>query len=288
MNSTQKILIMDDDFAVINALKRVLNKKHYEIMIATNSTEAMTIINGYDIDLLICDQNVPGITGLEVLKYSKEVLPNSIRILLTGELDLNLAVSAINEGSIYYYFPKPWDKKQLVGIVENALVQKKEHDKKDKAYNMLGNQRKNIQDTLKKLDSISILFEDGHVENQEFEPVIKNNKTKIREKYDVADGEDIIFIKVADIYYATAIGGQVEIVTVDNKYSSSISLAIWEARLKEGNFFKCHRSYLINLDKVEKLIPWQGNTYNIKLKNTEEIIPVSRSKKKELKTIMHL
>jgi DNA-binding LytR/AlgR family response regulator len=97
------------------------------------------------------------------------------------------------------------------------------------------------------------------------------------------DGEEANFLKPDSVIYLSAGTGTVSIVTRHDNFISKESLESWESRLKDWNFFRCHRSYLINLNLISKIIPWIGSGYIIKLDGTEHEIPVSRNRVKELK-----
>ncbi|OGL46453.1 MAG: hypothetical protein A2161_02440 [Candidatus Schekmanbacteria bacterium RBG_13_48_7] len=120
MNS-YNILLVDDEPSILNALYRTLQKEKYQIMMANSGEEALNILGETTIHLIISDQKMPGLTGVDFFKIVKEKHPEIIRILLTGCSDLESAISAINYGNIYKYIAKPWDNQDLKITIQHGL-----------------------------------------------------------------------------------------------------------------------------------------------------------------------
>lgn len=130
MGDKPKVLLVDDELNVIKALVRIF-RDDYEVFYTTNTQDIFSIIKNSQIDVIICDQRMPGISGVDVLRYVKSVAPNTVRILMTGYSDIEVIVSAINEGSIFYYISKPWDNKSIKKVVSEAVLFKKRNEEKD-------------------------------------------------------------------------------------------------------------------------------------------------------------
>ena len=93
----------------------------YEITLANSGEEALEILkNSPDIGLIVSDQRMPGLSGVDFLEKAKDLLPDSIRILLTGYADINAIADAINRGGAYRYITKPWDDDDLVQVIQDA------------------------------------------------------------------------------------------------------------------------------------------------------------------------
>lgn len=100
--------------------------------------------------------------------------------------------------------------------------------------------------------------------------------------------ENIIVTDVNDIYYAEANEKMTLIYTNADEYSMPMSISEFHDKLPQDIFFRCHRSYSVNLSKIHEIVPWFNNTYVLRLKGLEAEIPVSRSKAKVFRQIMHL
>lgn len=117
-----KILVVDDEEANLRLLQRVLrSERNYEVLTAVNAQEGLARVKENDVSLIITDQRMPGMTGVELLRASLNVNEDCIKILLTGYTDLEALIDAINEGHIYKYITKPWDAEELKLTVRRAL-----------------------------------------------------------------------------------------------------------------------------------------------------------------------
>tara|TARA_B110001454_G_scaffold219179_1_gene250868 strand:- start:163083 stop:164213 length:1131 start_codon:yes stop_codon:yes gene_type:complete len=125
LTSTQTkptILCVDDENDNLEALERIFRKK-YNILKAASGKQALEVIqqHGNEISLILTDQRMPEMTGIEVLEKVIGQYPEMIRILITGFTDLESVIQAINKGQIYQYITKPWDPVELSNTVDRAV-----------------------------------------------------------------------------------------------------------------------------------------------------------------------
>ena len=114
------VLLVDDEPAILESLELTLSSD-YSVFTAGSGEEALEILEREDIALIIVDQVMPGMTGVDILARVSERSPRTIRMLLTGYADMDSLVRAINEGKIYRYIPKPWEPDELRIDVRRAL-----------------------------------------------------------------------------------------------------------------------------------------------------------------------
>ncbi|NOW89242.1 PAS domain S-box-containing protein [Clostridium beijerinckii] len=118
------ILLIDDELANLEALTRLLEEE-YDVIKAENGFEALNILKdelcSKKINLIISDQRMPGMTGVELLKQTISIVPNAIRIILTGFMDVKDIIDSINEGHIYKFLLKPLEADELLISVKRAL-----------------------------------------------------------------------------------------------------------------------------------------------------------------------
>lgn len=119
------VLCVDDEENILSSLKRLLKKENYRLLTASSGKEGLEILAANQIDMVISDQRMPGMSGTELLKQIKKLYPDIIRIILTGYTDVDSITEAINEGSIYKFFLKPWNGHDLILEIRQAL---KHHD----------------------------------------------------------------------------------------------------------------------------------------------------------------
>ena len=116
-----RILFVDDEERILTALKTIFRGK-YHVLTAANGQEALEFISKFKIPVIVSDQRMPGMTGVELLRKSVEVSPDSVRILLTGYSDLASIVGSINDGEVYRFISKPWDNQELQNVIAEAVT----------------------------------------------------------------------------------------------------------------------------------------------------------------------
>jgi signal transduction histidine kinase len=118
------ILCVDDEADNVDALERLFRTK-YKVLKATSGAEALSLLATHldkdRVTVIISDQRMPQMTGVEFLAKSLQTHPDAIRILLTGYADIEVVIEAINSGRIYRYVNKPWDPVDLVNTVDKAV-----------------------------------------------------------------------------------------------------------------------------------------------------------------------
>jgi len=116
------VMLVDDEQHVLTALSRVLKKEDYNLVTAESGAEALARIATQHADVVVTDQQMPGMTGIELLRQMKTKYPDTIRMVLTGHADVRLAVAAINEGEVYRFITKPAQVEELRLAIRHALV----------------------------------------------------------------------------------------------------------------------------------------------------------------------
>ncbi|MEK4650472.1 LytR/AlgR family response regulator transcription factor [Niallia sp. FSL W8-0954] len=112
--------------------------------------------------------------------------------------------------------------------------------------------------------------------------------TEVTRRINLRKNENIIVTDVNDIYYAEASEKVTLVYTKTDEYMMPMSISDFHDKLPQDTFFRCHRSYTVNLSKIHEIVPWFNHTYLVRLKDIKAEIPVSRSKAKAFRQIMHL
>lgn len=116
------ILLVDDEPNILQALQRLMRRETFRIVTATSGEDALNLLARLsNVALIVSDQRMPQMNGAELLKRSRDLAPEAIRILLTGYSDLGDAVDAVNQGGISRYLSKPWDDTELLHAVRGAV-----------------------------------------------------------------------------------------------------------------------------------------------------------------------
>jgi response regulator RpfG family c-di-GMP phosphodiesterase len=116
------LLLVDDEANILKALGRLLRRTGHELLTAAGGEEALAILGEHPVSLVVSDQRMPGMTGVELLQRARELQPEAVRIILTGYTDIQAAMQAINEGAVYRFLTKPWDDQALLDTVAQALA----------------------------------------------------------------------------------------------------------------------------------------------------------------------
>jgi CheY-like chemotaxis protein len=109
----QTLLIVDDDANVLSSLHRLFRRDGYRILTAVSPAEGFELLALYPVQVIVCDQRMPVMSGTEFLSKVKEMYPDTIRIILSGYTGLEAVLDSINRGAIYRFYTKPWDDTQL-------------------------------------------------------------------------------------------------------------------------------------------------------------------------------
>jgi len=116
-----RILFVDDEERILNALKSIFRAR-YHVFTATSGDQAFEFLQKFRVHLIVSDQRMPGMLGVELLRRAKELSPNTVRILLTGYSDLASIVGSINEGEVYRFINKPWNNQDIQAVVAEAVA----------------------------------------------------------------------------------------------------------------------------------------------------------------------
>ena len=251
-----RAVLIDDVSLVLKQMKFLLTKyEEIEILAAfTDPLEALEKMQSLQPDLVFLDIEMPEVNGLFVAEEMMKTVPDAAIVFVTGHDDY--AVKAFDVNAIDYIL-KPLSP----GRVDQS-----------------------IQKILKKIDN-----DKAKVELQsKISNVRKQWGKRFNKIFALEEGDRIVLLNPADVIMFTLLDREVVVHTREKKYRTRQSLNYWEERLEEESFFRCHKSYLVNFDKVEKISPMFNNTYLLKMKDYVHEIPVSRQKAKQLSQILGL
>jgi two-component system response regulator HupR/HoxA len=113
------ILVVDDEPRVLDALEAILAAE-FRVLRAGSGAQALGLLPGADVAVIVTDYRMPGMTGVELLRRSQDICPEAVRIVLTAYTDVDSLMDAINTGRIYHFIPKPWDPTELRLVVRRA------------------------------------------------------------------------------------------------------------------------------------------------------------------------
>jgi DNA-binding NtrC family response regulator len=118
-NSLHRILVVDDEEIVLVALRETLRREGYQVETTTDALRALEMVRQEQYAVIITDQMMPLLSGLEFLAQVKQIQPDATRILITAVLSLGTVIDAINKGEIYRFIVKPWLREELLATVRS-------------------------------------------------------------------------------------------------------------------------------------------------------------------------
>lgn len=116
----REILLVDDEVDILETMT-ILLEEEYRILTAERGEQALDLLEGQRVDLIIADQRMPGMTGVDLLARVRALYPEIVRLILTGYTDFDAMLKAINEGRVYRYIIKPWDENDMRVTIRQAL-----------------------------------------------------------------------------------------------------------------------------------------------------------------------
>ena len=148
MGRPHTILVVDDEPHVIRSVQDLL-RLEFEVLGATSTDQALALLCEKPVALVISDQRMPGMTGVELLRQIQETHPQVVRMLLTGYADIKTVVDAINRGNVYRYVTKPWEPEEFQAAVRQGIRQ----------HELLMERQRLVKELTRERDRLRVLLE---------------------------------------------------------------------------------------------------------------------------------
>lgn len=113
------VLYVDDEVHNLHSFRATF-RRTFNVFTAESGAEGLEIFSRENIEIIITDQRMPNMTGIEMLVEVKKINPEPMRILITGYSDINAVIDSINKGQVYRYLNKPWQEEELQNTIESA------------------------------------------------------------------------------------------------------------------------------------------------------------------------
>lgn len=247
-----KAIIVEDELPAREELEYLIDT--YSEIDVTNVFEdgldVLKFLQEHETDAIFLDINIPSLDGM-LLAGSISKFKQKPYIIFTTAYKEHAARAF--ELEAFDYILKPYDEKRMAAMLS----------KLQSAY-----QRDRVKDGTA-------------VREEPQEPFERSRNINLRKN------EKIIVTDINEIYYAEASEKVTLVYTKDDQYTMPMSISDFYAKLPEKFFFQCHRSYIVNLSKIHEIVPWFNQTYLLRLRDLSAEIPVSRSKVKTFRQIMH-
>ncbi|WP_077037607.1 EAL domain-containing protein [Pelomonas sp. KK5] len=150
------LLLVDDEENIVAALKRLLRRDGYRIITASSGAQGLQKLVEQPVDVIVSDQRMPGMTGVEFLRRAKELYPQTVRIVLSGYTELQSITDAVNEGAIYKFLTKPWDDERLRGHIAEAFRNKEMADENERLAGAVSKANEELAAVNKRLGQLAL------------------------------------------------------------------------------------------------------------------------------------
>lgn len=208
------ILLVDDEENILNSIYRLLRRERkYEVLMANSGAAGLEIIKQRaPISLIISDQRMPVMEGVEFLAKAKVLSPDTTRVMLTGYADINAVTAAVNQGAIYRYITKPWEDETLLSVIRQGIEQ----------YELII-ERKELLDLTRKQNEELAEF------NRNLEHKVEERTREVQELYKKLKTnfyETIrVFVSLVE-HYDSHLGGHIKrVATVAEEFAKELGLS---------------------------------------------------------------
>ncbi|MFZ4835701.1 LytR/AlgR family response regulator transcription factor [Rouxiella sp. Mn2063] len=247
-----KVIIVEDEFLAQEELSYLI-KTHSKLDIVGRFDDGLDVLKylqNHQVDAIFLDINIPSLDGVLLAQNISKFAHKPYIIFITAYKE-HAAVAF--EIEAFDYILKPYHESRIVTM-------------------------------LQKLEAHFI--RDKQLQNQP--PAANNNARHNSYSINLIKDERIIVTDINNIYYAAAHEKVTKVYTRREEFTMPMNISELCTRLPEEHFFRCHRSYCVNLSKIREIVPWFNNTYILRLSDLDFEVPVSRSKVKEFRNLMRL
>ncbi|MCJ8010844.1 LytTR family DNA-binding domain-containing protein [Paenibacillus sp. KQZ6P-2] len=247
-----RAIIVEDEVLAREELEYLITE-HSSIEIVDRFEDGLDVLKflqEHEVDAIFLDINIPSLDGMLLATNISKFVRKPYVIFTTAYKEH--AAQAF-ELEAFDYILKPYDENRIA-VMLHRLESAFERDRQQ-----AGSQNPAASRTRSEGKRINLLKND---------------------KYIVTDSDDI--------FYAEAQEKVTNVFTKNGTYMMPMSISEFHAMLPQDRFYRCHRSYTVNLSQIHEIVPWFNNTYLLRLRDMDAEVPVSRSKVKEFRQLMHI
>lgn len=269
MSEKLKGIIVEDEFLAMEELDYLIRKNSSVEIVGKfeDGIDVLKFLQSSDVDVIFLDINIPSLDGV-LLAKSISKFANKPYIVFTTAYKEHAAEAF--EIEAFDYILKPYHEPRIAAMLsklEAAFAAKKEREASEAA------QPRTSPQTQKPAESPESSA---------------SSAARADSRINLYKDDKIIVVDADDIYYASAQEKTTLVYTRKEEYTMHMSISDFQAGLPQDKFFRCHRSYTVNLSKIREIVPWFNNTYLLRLRDVNAEVPVSRSKVKEFRQLMRI
>lgn len=248
-------IIIEDEKLILQDLTNIINRYAKKIKIVesfTNGVDSISYLNNNDIDVMFVDINIPLLDGMNLAKTISKFEKKPYIVFITAHKEY--AAEAFEIGA-FDYILKPYSIERIKEVIEKIEE----------------------QDVIKEI-----------LTKKDLSTTEKNIESKSISKIQVKENNNITFVNLDEIYFFKAKDKFTFVHTRQKQYEMNNCIAEVEEQVSQKHFFRCHRSFIVNIDKIKSIESNGVSSYKLTFEDIEEEVPVGRRKIKDLKAIMDI
>lgn len=261
---------MEDEILASEELNYLI-QEHSQIEVVDRLEDGLDVLKflqEQEVDVIFLDINIPSLDGMMLAHHIGKFATKPYIVFTTAYKEH--AAEAF-ELEAFDYILKPYDEKRIAAMLHKLeLAFKRDHAPMEQ----------HVEDG-------PAPTADGSAAHGELVRERDTNSHTDR-RINLLRNDNIIVTDTADIYYAEAQEKVTKVYTKNGEFTMPVSISDFHSRLPQDTFFRCHRSYVVNLSQIREIVPWFNNTYLLRLRDLEAEVPVSRGKVKEFRQLMRI
>ncbi|WP_338587845.1 LytTR family DNA-binding domain-containing protein [Paenibacillus sp. Y5S-9] len=265
-----RALIVEDEILASEELNYLI-QEHSQIEVVDRLEDGLDVLKflqEQEVDVIFLDINVPSLDGMMLAHHIGKFATKPYIVFTTAYKEH--AAEAF-ELEAFDYILKPYDEKRIAAMLHKLeLAFKRDHAPVEQ----------HVEDG-------PVTMGDGSAAQGDLLRERDTNSHTDR-RINLLRNDNIIVTDTADIYYAEAQEKVTKVYTKNGEFTMPVSISDFHSRLPQDMFFRCHRSYVVNLSQIREIVPWFNNTYLLRLRDLEAEVPVSRGKVKEFRQLMRI
>ncbi|WP_339844750.1 LytTR family DNA-binding domain-containing protein [Paenibacillus sp. FSL W7-1088] len=269
-----RALIVEDEIPASEELNYLI-QEHSQIEVVDcleDGLDVLKFLQEQEVDVIFLDINIPSLDGMMLAHHIGKFASKPYIVFTTAYKEH--AAEAF-ELEAFDYILKPYDEKRIAAMLHKLETAfKRDHEQEERER---GSDDGQAHNTAQANDEWSA----SHMQARE-------SNTQTERRINLLRNDNIIVTDTADIYYAEAQEKVTKVYTKNGEFTMPVSISDFHGRLPQETFFRCHRSYVVNLSQIREIVPWFNNTYLLRLRDLEAEVPVSRGKVKEFRQLMRI
>ncbi|WP_339186562.1 LytTR family DNA-binding domain-containing protein [Paenibacillus sp. FSL R5-0490] len=265
-----RALIVEDEILASEELNYLI-QEHSQIEVVDRLEDGLDVLKflqEQEVDVIFLDINIPSLDGMMLAHHIGKFATKPYIVFTTAYKEH--AAEAF-ELEAFDYILKPYDEKRIAAMLQKLeLAFKRDHAPVEQ----------HVEDGPAPTADRSAAH--GELVRE------RDTNSHTDRRINLLRNDNIIVTDTADIYYAEAQEKVTKVYTKNGEFTMPVSISDFHSRLPQDTFFRCHRSYVVNLSQIREIVPWFNNTYLLRLRDLEAEVPVSRGKVKEFRQLMRI